>query len=105
MHPNNFDRVRTITHNQVEQAIHLLQLIIKSMKQSIEDVIVPQSLPFLSAICWQIKDVKAFSFAEMLCAYETGWRYRGVLGEPSEEELAFIKQLIELYGSWLAVEI
>jgi hypothetical protein len=75
------------------------------MKQSLKDLTIPQSLPFLSAVCWQIEDVKTFSPAEMLCAYETGWRYLGVLGEPSEEELAFIKQLIELYGSWLAVEI
>ena len=61
---------------------------------------VPQELPFLKAISWQIVDVKRFSFKEMLIQYERGWHYLGVLG-PSAEELQFIKQLVDYYGSWL----
>jgi len=65
---------------------------------------VPQKLPFLEAVCWQTKDVKHFTPAEMLCRYERGWEYRGVLGEPNAEELCFVKELAQRYGSWLATE-
>ncbi|MBV9387454.1 MAG: hypothetical protein JOZ78_13625 [Chroococcidiopsidaceae cyanobacterium CP_BM_ER_R8_30] len=37
--------------------------------------------------------------------YEDGWHFLGVLGEPTPEELQFIKQLIERYGSWLATDV
>lgn len=40
----------------------------------------------------------------MLQRYEQGWEYRGVLGEPSAEELGFVKELAQRYGSWLATE-
>lgn len=66
---------------------------------------VPEELPFLKAICWQTDDVKHFSPKEMLVGYERGWRYLGVLGEPSPEELLFIKRLIQRHGSWLANDI
>lgn len=66
---------------------------------------VPEELPLLEAICWQISDVKNFSPKEMLISYERGWHYLGVLGEPSPEELIFIKQLIQRYGSWLATDV
>lgn len=66
---------------------------------------VPEELPLLEAICWQISDVKNFSPKEMLISYERGWHYLGVLGEPSPEELLFIKKLIQRYGSWLATDV
>ncbi len=66
---------------------------------------VPEKLPLLEAICWQISDVKNFSPKEMLISYERGWHYLGVLGEPSPEELLFIKKLIQRYGSWLATDV
>ncbi len=66
---------------------------------------VPEELPLLEAICWQISDIKNFSPKEMLISYERGWHYLGVLGEPSSEELVFIKGLIQCYGSWLANDI
>lgn len=66
---------------------------------------VPQELPFLKAISWQITDVKRFSSKEMLVQYERGWHYLGVLGEPSLEELQFIKQLVNYYGSWLVSDV
>lgn len=65
---------------------------------------VPEKLPFLEAVCWQTKDVNHFTPAEMLCRYERGWEYRGVLGEPNAEELRFVKELAQRFGSWLATE-
>ena len=35
----------------------------------------------------------------MLARYEEGWRHLGVLGEPSDEERSFIRQLVQRYGS------
>ena len=66
---------------------------------------VPQQLPFLKAVCCQTGDVKVLTPEEMLFAYERGWQYRGILGEPSLEEQEFIKQLIGRYGSWLATNV
>lgn len=66
---------------------------------------IPPDLPFLKAICWQIANVKHLTPKEMLRRYESGWHYRGVLGEPSLEELSFIQQLSQHYQSWLAAEV
>lgn len=66
---------------------------------------VPAELPFLQAICWQVADVKKLSFKEMLCRYESGWHYWGVLGTPSFEELAFIQQISQQHQSWLIAEL
>ena len=65
---------------------------------------VPAELPFLQAICWQIADVKKLTLKEMLCRYESGWHYWGVLGKPSSEELAFIQQISQYYQSWLVAQ-
>ncbi len=66
---------------------------------------IPEKLPFLQAICWQVANVKHLSFKEMLCRYESGWHYWGVLGKPSAEELAFIQQISQHYQSWLVAEL
>lgn len=66
---------------------------------------IPEELPFLKSICWQVKDIKNFTPEEMLISYERGWQYLNVLGEPSEEELVFIKELVQRYGSWLASDV
>lgn len=66
---------------------------------------IPKELPFLKAICWQVADIKNFTPEEMLISYERGWRYLDVLGEPSPEELIFIKALVRRYGSWLANDV
>jgi len=66
---------------------------------------IPEELPFLKSICWQVENIKNFSPEEMLISYERGWRYLDVLGEPSKEELVFIKELIQRYGSWLASDV
>jgi len=67
--------------------------------------IIPAELPFLQAICWQAANVKNLTFEEMLCRYESGWHYWGVLGNPSTEELAFIQQISQHYKSWLVAEL
>ncbi len=66
---------------------------------------IPEELPFLKAICWQIENIKNFTPEEMLISYERGWHYLDVLGEPSLEELVFIKALIQRYGSWLVADV
>jgi hypothetical protein len=74
----------------------------KEVKATLE---IPAQLPFLQAICWQIADVKHLTIKEMLCRYESGWDYWGVLGKPSSDELFFIQQISEYYQSWLVAEL
>ena len=66
---------------------------------------IPAEMPFLQAICWQIANVKNLTVPEMLCRYESGWHYWGVLGEPNSEELIFIQQISQHYQSWLVAEL
>ncbi|MEG4229859.1 nucleotidyl transferase AbiEii/AbiGii toxin family protein [Microcoleus sp. N9_B2] len=66
---------------------------------------IPAELPFLQAICWQVANVHNLSFKEMLCRYESGWHYWGVLGQPDSEELAFIQQISQHSQSWLVAEL
>jgi hypothetical protein len=40
----------------------------------------------------------------MLRRYEAGWRYKGVLADPSSEEWAFIRELVQRFGSYLDVQ-
>lgn len=69
-----------------------------------EGITIPQRLPFLEAICWQIIDVQHFTSAEMLRRYEQGWQYRGILGNLGVEELEFVQALAKYYDSWLVTE-
>jgi len=62
---------------------------------------VPDQLPFLKAVCWQLDDVHHFTQEEMLNRYERGWNYRGVLEDIQGEELQFLHQLAKTRGSWL----
>ncbi len=64
---------------------------------------VPEELPFLASISWFDGDYRALSALEMLSRYEAGWRYLGVLGEPSPPEERFIKAPIDRFGSVLHV--
>jgi hypothetical protein len=67
----------------------------------------PQQLPFLESICWQadLVQLKRLAPLEMLRCYERGWRNLGVMSDPSEEEWAFIRALVEEYKSWLVSEL
>ncbi len=64
---------------------------------------VPEDLPFLAAISWFDQNYRALDVRDMLSRYEAGWRYLGVLAEPSPQEERFIKALIERFGSVLHV--
>jgi hypothetical protein len=52
---------------------------------------VPRQLPFLEGLPWSDRGWRGGPL-EMLQRYEAGWRWRGVLADPTEEELAFVRQ-------------
>lgn len=62
---------------------------------------IPETLPFLEAICWQTDDVYRFNQKEMLHRYERGWRYLNMFNNLEERELDFVKRLATQYDSWL----
>jgi len=69
------------------------------MQYSDINIKVPDKLPFLEAICWQTKDIKHFTLAEMLNLYERCRRYEGVLADLEGDELYFIHKLRKQYDS------
>jgi hypothetical protein len=64
---------------------------------------VPRDLPFLASLSWSDRRYRELPPQDMLSRYEAGWRHRGVLADPSEEELGFIRALVARYGSWIRV--
>ena len=66
---------------------------------------VPEKLPFLEAVCWDLGDVYALDLNEMLNRYERGWENKGVLAELNGTEKAFLAQLAKIKGSWLQVDV
>jgi len=67
------------------------------------EIPVPDQLPFLKSISWFDQDYRNLSPLDMLRRYEASWRHLGVLGDPSPEEWAFIKTLVERFGSVIDV--
>ena len=67
------------------------------------DLRAPEELPFLASISWFDADYRRLEPLEMLSRYEAGWRYLGVLADPSPEEKRFIRALIARFGSVLRV--
>lgn len=67
------------------------------------DVSPPPRLPFLESLSWSDREWRALLPIDMLRRYESGWRHIGVTGEPTVEELRFIRALVERYGSFLDV--
>ena len=61
---------------------------------------IPTKLPLLEALCWNIKYPYQMSPEDMLGIYERYWRFNGVLANPSQEEIAFIKELSNYYNSY-----
>jgi hypothetical protein len=53
----------------------------------------PQKLPLLEALCWNIANPYKLSLEQILSVYESRWKYLGILGEPSQQELSFIEEL------------
>ena len=70
------------------------------IKQSI-----PETLPFLEAICWQTENVYRLNSEQMLSRYERGWRYRNLFNNLEGQELDFLKQLAKQYDSWLQSDL
>lgn len=68
------------------------------------DIPIPEELPFLQSISWFDADFRNLSLLDMLRRYEAGWRFKGVLGEPSREEHEFIRELTTRFGSVLDVQ-
>ncbi len=65
---------------------------------------IPQKLPFLEFLCWQLKTPKTLTLEEILSRYERGWKYRSFF-ELSQEELDFLQTLAQRYHSWLVTEL
>lgn len=61
----------------------------------------PRELPFLESLSWNDVGWTELTPLEMLKRYEAGWRWRGVLADPTAEELAFVRDLVRTYGSVL----
>jgi hypothetical protein len=67
------------------------------------DIAVPDDLPFLKSISWFDASYRDHSPLDMLRRYESGWRWLGVLEDPSPEEWGFIRTLVARFGSHLDV--
>jgi hypothetical protein len=70
---------------------------------AIAEITIPERLPFLESISWFDREYRDLSPLDMLRRYESGWRWRGVLADPSPEEWDLIRELIHRYGSHLDV--
>jgi hypothetical protein len=66
-----------------------------------EEIPVPTDLPFLASLSWSDRGWRDLGSLEILRRYEAGWRYKGVLAEPSAEEEVFIRALVQRFGSIL----
>jgi hypothetical protein len=64
---------------------------------------IPAELPFLASISWFDPRYRDLPPLEMLRRYESGWRFLGVLAEPTAEERRFIRDLVARYGSVIDV--
>ena len=69
-----------------------------------DEIAVPGQLPFLESISWFDRLYHDLSPLDMLRRYEAGWRYKGVLADPSPEEWGFIRELVQRFGSYLDVQ-
>lgn len=67
------------------------------------DIWVPDELPFLASISWFDAAYRELEPLDMLRRYEAGWRYLGVLADPSPDEERFIQALVARFGSVLRV--
>ena len=68
-----------------------------------DPLVVPRDLPFLESLSWFDASWRELSAFEMLQRYESGWRHRGVTADLSAEELAFVRALVERFGSVIDV--
>ena len=64
---------------------------------------IPAHLPLLEALSWFDREWRRLAPVDMLRRYEAGWRDKGVVADPSPEELEFIRTLAHRYGSIIDV--
>jgi len=76
-----------------------------SIEPVVFEISVPEKLPFLEAICWQIENVYRFTPDRMLSCYERSWSYRNLFNQLEGEELNFLKELVKYYNSWLQTDL
>ena len=69
------------------------------------DIFIPEELPFLKSLSWSDRGYQGLSPLEMLRRYESGWRWLGVLEDPSCEEWEFIRALVARFGSYLESDV
>ena len=67
-----------------------------------EEITVPERLPFLESISWFDRRYRDLPPLDMLRRYEAGWRYKGVLADPSPRS-GLHPQLVKRFGSYLDV--
>jgi hypothetical protein len=67
------------------------------------DLAIPTELPFLASISWFDPHYRDLEPLEMLRRYESGWRFLGVLAEPTPDERSFIRRLVDRYGGVIDV--
>ncbi|HEX4964420.1 MAG TPA: hypothetical protein VF173_26620 [Thermoanaerobaculia bacterium] len=67
------------------------------------EIAIPERLPFLESISWFDCKYRDLEPLDMLRRYEAGWRFNGVLADPSAEEWSFIRELVKRFGSYLDV--
>lgn len=65
----------------------------------------PEHLPFLESISWFDRCYRDLPLIDMLRRYEAGWRFLGVLADPSPEEWEFIRALVLRFGSHLHSDV
>jgi len=67
------------------------------------DLVLPERLPFLESLSWFDRNYQDLPLLDILRRYESGWRYLGLLADPSPEEWDFIRALVSRFGSYLDV--
>ena len=67
------------------------------------EITVPEHLPFLESLSWFDRNYRDLPLLDVLRRYESGWRYLGLLAEPTPEEWDFIRALVARFGSFLDV--
>lgn len=64
------------------------------------DIRIPQKLPLLEHLCWNISSPYQLTPQQILEIYAGRWRYKDVLAAPNLEEQKFIADLERLYGHY-----
>ena len=57
-------------------------------------ITIPNRLPLLEGLCWNIADPYKLTPSEMLGIYEERWHFLDVLGKLDRSEIEFIRQII-----------